>query len=385
MTDGRFLPDLSGPSEMNSSDVPISSHDSAIPGSPLVSVIIPAFNAARYVPATLNSVRSQTFRDFEVLVVNDGSPDTPQLERALEPFGARIRYIQQANRGPSSARNTGIREARGKYIAFLDSDDLWFPEHLANQVSALQKDPSLGLTYANGIHVEDETPVSTAFDRTPQREPVTFDSLLREDSTVSTSSTVALRRALLEAGLFDEGLHRCEDFDLWLRMAHQGIRISFTHKIQIYHRLANGLAANSILMKRARAAVYANAERLPNLTESHRQIIRRKISEIEYEIEMENVKELLLSGRYADSRRAAEQAARTASTWKLTAVVIGLRFFPSLVQKLYRFHLRRISQQKRSESVRKMVEAGTLDLAHFEKTASIPEQREDGEIAANAM
>jgi glycosyltransferase involved in cell wall biosynthesis len=356
-----------------------------MPGSPLVSVVIPAYNTAKYIPATLNSVVSQTFRDFEILVVNDGSPDTPQLELAIQPFGARIRYIKQTNRGPSSARNTGIREARGKYIAFLDSDDLWFPEHLANQVSALQKDPSLGLTYANGIHVEDETPVSTAFDRTPQQEPVTFEALLREDSTVSTSSTLALRRPLLEVGLFDEGFRRCEDFDLWLRLAHQGVRISFTRKIQIYHRLANGLAANSILMKRARAEVYAKAEKLPNLTESQRLTIRRKISEIKQEIEMENVKEPLLSGRYAEARQAAKQAARTASNWKLTAVVIGLRFFPSLVQKLYRFHLRRVTRQKRTESRKKMVEAGTLDLAHFEKTASIPQQREDGEIAANVM
>ena len=370
---------------MSSSDVSISNLESATPRSPLVSVVIPSYNTAKYIPATLNSVLSQTFRDFEILVVNDGSPDTPQLERALQPFGAQIRYIRQTNRGPSSARNTGIREAHGKYIAFLDSDDLWFPEHLANQVSALQNDPSLGLTYANGIHVEDERPVSTAFDRTPQREPVTFDSLLREDATVSTSSTVALRRPLLEAGLFDEGLRRCEDFDLWLRVAHQGVRMSFTRKIQIYHRLANGLAANSILMKRARAEAYAKAEKLPNLNESQRQTIRRKISEIEQEIELENVKEPLLSGRYADARRAAEQATRTAANWKLRAVVIGLRFFPSLVQKLYRFHLRRISQQKRTESVRKMVEAGNLDLAHFEKTASIPQQRKDGEIAANAM
>src|SRR5215469_10163897 len=232
---------------MNPSDVSHSNPESATPGSPLVSVVIPAYNTANYIPATLNSVLSQTFRDFEILVVNDGSPDTPQLELAMRPFAARIRYIKQANRGPSSARNTGIREARGKYIAFLDSDDLWFPEHLANQVSALQNDPSLGLTYANGIHVEDETPVATAFDHTPQHEPVTFEALLREDSTVNTSSSVALRRPLLEAGLFDEGLRRCEDFDLWLRMAHQGVKMNFTRRLQIYHRLANGLAGNPIL------------------------------------------------------------------------------------------------------------------------------------------
>ena len=161
--------------------------------------------------------------------------------------------------------------------------------------------------------------------------------------------------------------------------------MSFTRKIQIYHRLANGLAANSILMKRARAEVYAKAEKLPNLTESQRLTIHRKISEIEQEIAMENVKEPLLSGRYADARRAAEKVTRTASNWKLRAVVIGLRFFPSIVQKLYRFHVRRISRQKRAESRKKMVETGILDLAHFEKTASIPQQREDGEIAANVM
>jgi Glycosyl transferase family 2 len=367
------------------SDVSISNPESVMPGSPLVSVVIPAYNTARYIPATLNSVLSQTFRDFEILVINDGSPDTPQLERALQPFGARIRYIKQTNRGPSSARNTGIREARGKYIAFLDGDDLWFPEHLANQVSALQNDPLLGLTYANGIHIENETPVAVAFDRTPQHEPVTFEALLREDSTVNTSSTVALRRHLLEAGLFDEGLRRCEDFDLWLRMAHQGVKMNFSRRLQIYHRLANGLAGNPILMKRARAQVYGKAGTLPDLTESQHATIRRKMSEIEQEIELEKLRELLLSSRFAEALQTAKQAARAPSNWKVLAVVIGLRFFPSLVQKLYRVHLRRISHRKHAESMKRMAKTGIVDLAHFEKTASISERRENGEGTANAM
>jgi glycosyltransferase involved in cell wall biosynthesis len=346
-----------------------SNFPSALQGNPLVSVVIPAYNTARYIPATLNSVLSQTIKEFEILVINDGSPDTPDLEFALKPYGSRIRYIKQENRGPSAARNAGIREARGKYVAFLDSDDLWFPEHLANQLSALERDPSLGLIYSNGIHVEDEQPISISFERTPQLEPVTFESLLREDSTVGTSGTVAFRQALLEAGLFDEGLRRCEDFDLWLRMAHRGVRMTFTRNIQIYHRLANGLAGNPILMKQARADVYRRAGLLPNITESQQQTIERKISEIEHEIQLEIIKELLLSGRYDDSRRAAQQAARTAPTWKLRAVVIGLRFFPGLVQTLYRFHLQRVSRQKRAESIKKLAEAGKFDLGHFERAA----------------
>jgi hypothetical protein len=208
--------------------------------------------------------------------------------------------------------------------------------------------------------------------------------LLREDSTVSTSSTVALRQALLDAGLFDEGLRRCEDFDLWLRMAHRGSRMTFTRNIQFYHRLANGLAGDTILMKRARADVYRKAERIPGVTESQRQIIHRKIAEIDREIEMETVKELLLSGRYQDSRRAAQNASRGSSSWKLRAVVIGLRFFPGLVQKLYRFHLRRTVKKKRALSVRRLAEAGKLDLEHFTR-ASTGAAHKSAEISAKAV
>src|SRR5690348_6033557 len=91
---------------------------------PLVSVVIPAYNAAAYLPATLDSVLVQSFSNYEIVVVNDGSPDTPELEKALQPYFRKLRYIKQENRGPSSARNTGIRAARGKYVAFLDSDDI---------------------------------------------------------------------------------------------------------------------------------------------------------------------------------------------------------------------------------------------------------------------
>ena len=97
---------------------------------PRVSVIIPAYRVTDFIVDTLQSVFDQTFTDYEVILVNDGSPDTPRLERALEPYRDRIRYIVQENGGPARARNTAIRAARAPLIAQLDGDDQWFPTFL---------------------------------------------------------------------------------------------------------------------------------------------------------------------------------------------------------------------------------------------------------------
>jgi len=96
----------------------------------MVSIIIPAYNVAPYIGETLDSVFAQTFADYEVIVINDGSPDTEDLERALARFIDRINYLKQENRGASVARNTGLHAARGQFIAFLDADDVWLPNSL---------------------------------------------------------------------------------------------------------------------------------------------------------------------------------------------------------------------------------------------------------------
>src|SRR5947209_18801381 len=101
---------------------------------PAVSVIIPAYNAAQYIGEALDSVFAQTFTDYEVIVVNDDSPDTAELERALAPYRERVVYIKQENRGPGGARNTAILKARGECVALLDSDDVWLPTFLAEQM-----------------------------------------------------------------------------------------------------------------------------------------------------------------------------------------------------------------------------------------------------------
>jgi glycosyltransferase involved in cell wall biosynthesis len=106
---------------------------------PAVSVVIP-FYRARYLREALQSVQAQTFTDYEIIVVDDGSPDQAEVERCLLDGGARIRYLRQENQGPAAARNTALRAARGRFVAFLDSDDTWEPTYLQEQVDGLTRD-----------------------------------------------------------------------------------------------------------------------------------------------------------------------------------------------------------------------------------------------------
>src|ERR1700691_5526396 len=116
---------------------------------PAVSVIIPTYSTAEFIKETLDSVFQQTFKDFEVIVVNDGSPDTAKLEYVLEPFRSQIIYLMRENRGPAAARNAAIRQAQGEYLAFLDSDDIWLPQYLEKQIEFLEKNTRLDAVYCD--------------------------------------------------------------------------------------------------------------------------------------------------------------------------------------------------------------------------------------------
>ena len=106
---------------------------SSTESSPLVSVIVPAYRAAPYIAETIDSILAQTFCGYEIIVVNNGSPDTEDLERALHPYRGRIESIVQENRGQAGGRNTGIRHSRGEFVAFLDQDDQWEPQFLSSR------------------------------------------------------------------------------------------------------------------------------------------------------------------------------------------------------------------------------------------------------------
>ena len=325
--------------------------------SPLLSVVIPAYNAAAHICRTLDSVFAQTFFDFEVILVNDGSPDTESLEQAMQPYRSRIRYFRQDNRGPSSARNLGILKARGKFIALLDSDDLWLPHHLARQLEILQQNPELGLVYSNAIHLKENRPVGVAFDSVSQSGEPTLDALLAEQCTVNTSSVVARRDLLLEAGLFDESMNRCEDFDLWLRLASEGVRMDYDREIQVCHRLGEGLTADRTSMKQGRMQAYRKMAGRSGLQLAQRSLIEKKLSALEWEIQTELTKRSLLAGQYEEALSAASKANSLASSVKLRMTLFGVRYFPGLLRRIYTVYLqilRSYHTAKNSDSIKEI-------------------------------
>ncbi len=327
----------------------------------LVSVIIPAYNAADSISAALDSVFAQTFSDFEVLVINDGSPDTESLEQALQPYMGRIVYLKQSNKGPGAARNAGILQMRGKYAAFLDSDDVWLPTHLATQLRILAGDPTLDLVYADSILMEDGSAVGHAFGREPQLESVTFEALLAETCNVGTSSAVASRESLMAAGMFDERFKCCEDFDLWLRMSFRGARMKYDPAVHLYHNLSRGsLSGNRHVMKRARIEVYGKAASTLPVSEQQRSLIRGLVDKTEAACQVDLLKDFLHSRQYDRALATARRASRVQNNWKLRLTIIGLRTAPVIVRHYHRFHERILSLRsriRRANSVRKLSSA----------------------------
>ncbi|MGH9370901.1 MAG: glycosyltransferase family 2 protein, partial [Vicinamibacterales bacterium] len=217
---------------------------------PDVSIVVPAYNTAGYIAGTISSILAQTHTSYEILVVNDGSPDTPALEQALAPFRNRLTYlVQSKNMGLSAARNVAIRAARGRYVALLDSDDSWAPDYLARQLAVMEADPGLAVVYPNALIVGDHPHAGRTFmDVCPSRGEVTFQSVLNQKCSVFVSALIR-RDALVAVGLFDEELRSVEDFELWLRLLAAGERIAYHRHVLVRHlRRRGSLSADPIWM-----------------------------------------------------------------------------------------------------------------------------------------
>lgn len=182
---------------------------------PTVSVIIPTYNRWPMVGTAVGSVLAQCYRDFELIVVDDGSTDGTSME--LIRFGSQLRYLRQGRGGVSAARNSGVCHSRGRLIAFLDSDDLWHPDKLKIQAGYMEHSPEVQICQTeelwirNGVRVNQKTkhckPSGDIFDRS------------LELCLVSPSAVMMTRALFDRSGGFDESLPVCEDYDLWLRIA----------------------------------------------------------------------------------------------------------------------------------------------------------------------
>lgn len=181
---------------------------------PFISVIIPTYNRENFILESVHSVLKQTYRNFELIVVDDGSTDATQ--KMLQPVFSEIILLKQPQRGPSAARNSGIRVASGTWISFLDSDDLWLPGKLEQQVRFFLANPEAKVSYTEEIWYRKGRRVNPA--KKHRKYSGWIYRKMLPLCLVSPSSVMIHREVFETVGLFDETLPACEDYDLWLRI-----------------------------------------------------------------------------------------------------------------------------------------------------------------------
>lgn len=283
---------------------------------PAVSVVVPVFQSERYVADTLRSVLAQTLTDFEVIVVDDGSPDR-SLAICRGFSDPRIRYVHQANGGLAAARNAGIRVAGAPYVAFLDSDDLWEPEKLAHHVAHLDARPDVGVSYSFSAFVDEEGRRLGSYQMLGKQVTVARDCFVL--NPIGNGSNAVVRAAVLRGErrlpgaprepadcLFDEELRQAEDYELWVRIALQtSWRIACTPWPLTLYRLHTAGLSSDTARQRAyhlraieKIAVYA-----PGLVDRHR-------SRAESNLHWYLARNLLVQGRAPEARREMATALR---------------------------------------------------------------------------
>jgi glycosyltransferase involved in cell wall biosynthesis len=238
---------------------------------PKVTVVVPVYNVSNYVQEALASLERQTFTDFEVLVIDDGSTDgTAYIVKSFCHRDPRFQLLQKSNGGLSSARNYGIGHARGKYIALLDGDDVYHPDKLANHVSRLDTQADIGVVYSASRAIRDDGKPTLI---TLSGKPVHFNPLLALlcKNFIGHGSNGVFRRCLVdEIGRFDEQLRSWEDLDFWLRVAAtQKWRFYREKRILCSYRVRpSGLSFNLVQMRVCgEQVIQAAYERSPELIE----------------------------------------------------------------------------------------------------------------------
>lgn len=212
--------------------------------SPKVSVIIPLYNGEKFISETTESVLAQTYKNMEIIIINDGSTDGSHEK--IKPYLNRIKYIYQENKGISVARNKAILNSTGEYIAFLDHDDLWKPEKITLQVQYLDQHQDVGFVHTN-LSIMRDTKITKEIFQTEKRnrEGDCFNELLL-GNFINMLTVMVRRKCLEQVGIFDPDIKVIQDYDLWLRIA-KHFRLGYINKpLAIYRIHDSNISKNKI-------------------------------------------------------------------------------------------------------------------------------------------
>jgi glycosyltransferase involved in cell wall biosynthesis len=252
--------------------------------SPKVSVIMPVYNGERYIVSAIESVLAQTYKNFEIVIVNDGSTDNSREKLSAYRQLPFVQYIEQDNRGVAAARNTAIRKATGELIAFLDQDDLWLPEKLDIQVDYLRQHTDVPLVHANLGHInENGEPIQVIW-------PTDVEgSCFRELflwNRIAVPTVVVRRQCLSEVGLFNENLAGSDDYDMWLRIAQRFPIGRIARVLALYRFHGKNVSRDKLLMiRREWDVISSTIERVPEVYELvGKRAVKKRVGEIRFDL-----------------------------------------------------------------------------------------------------
>ena len=305
---------------------------------PAVSIIMPAYNVAPYVGAAIQSALAQTFTDFELIVVDDGSKDnTAEIVRELAGADERVRLVQQPNRGLAGARNTALRAARGDFFALLDSDDTWEPEFLAAQVAILDARPDVDIVTGNGWYLDGPRHGQLARPSPDPRPDPNLVSIIGDEWSVFIMS-VFRRRVYTGIGPFDESMRSNEDYDFWLRAALAGFVFYRNDRPLGHYRVrSDSLSASNVRMLRGILHVYTKLRPAIGDRPAEMAILQKQISRFESELLAAEARLALELADFAAAQEylGALHARRGGASLRLAHLLA--RWAPGMLKRVLRF------------------------------------------------
>lgn len=255
---------------------------------PLVSIVITTFNRSKLLARALDSALKQTFNDLEVIVIDDGSTDnTRAMVEIYAKEDPRIKYFFQENKGVVGAKNAGIKESHGDYIAFLDSDDIWMPEKLAKQVATLKADKDIGLVYSNARIITNEgAATGKIYIKTHEKSIATdeyFQRMIIRDF-IPLSSIIVRREVFSTCGLIREDFHGSDDYEWLLRLLSNGVKFSYIDEVLMEYRLTHNSDSSDLHLRHkiTLRILKIYAQKLQNVSPNYTRQLKKRYAQAYY-------------------------------------------------------------------------------------------------------
>jgi len=288
-----------------------------------VSVIIPAYNKAEYTRRTVESVLTQDYPDIEIIVVDDGSTDN--TASVMATYGNRINYVLKANGGACSARNEGIRRATGKYVTFLDCDDLFCPQKIKKCVAYLETNPQFGFVYTAAYFIDEDDAITGTYCHPRSREGKIVENLIL--GNFICNSTVVVRKSVLQqVGLFDEAFFTPADWDMWLRLS-EITQAGFLREPLTKYRVVDNYTINHL--QQARQEQLCLLEKFFKVRPSRHVLRKRAYSNYYFSFALCDFIKKDFPSFWADCRMSLELSAGNMRTWGVMVLAVlapgGLR------------------------------------------------------------